>query len=458
MKQMIFIFVCALLAVALIIGCSNNNDQNSNLLLNGNSNPNVVDSYVGPPRLAITFFDKPAPDGIEHLYLNVVKIGIKKEDAKWIYKDVDTTIDFLELVNGVTVTLVDDTIPEGHYEQMRFVLGDQNTIVVDSMTYPLTIPSGQQTGVKLNFDFDISQNEFVRLYVDFDVYKSVVVANGEFKLKPSYRVFKEDISGTVAGMVTDDTGAPLANVMVDAQSVDYSTSTYTDSSGGYMFILPEGTYDVSAVADSGFVVDTSYSGVMLNAGDALTGFDFVISPEVVVTNGIISGMVTDTLGNPVIGTTVDIATEGYSGSAVTDSTGMYMFDVEAGTYDLSITPEEGFVVDTMYSGVVLAAGDTLTGLDFVISSEEPVVETGTISGSVSDMSESPINDIMVYAISGTDTTSTMTDTLGDYSFVLDPGTYDISAVDPGGLVADTSYTGVVLNAGDMLSGYDFVMQ
>ena len=171
-------------------------------------------------------------------------------------------------------------------------------------------------------------------------------------------------------------------------------------------------------------------------------------------------MVTDTLGNPLVGAQVDISSTGYSGSVMTDTLGMYMFDVLADTYDLSITPDSGYVVDTMYSGVVLAAGDTLTGFNFVISDEVVILPTGpgVVTGSVLDTLGLPFPIMMLSAISATDTTLASTDILGNYTFVLDPGTYDISVLPNLGMTADTSYIGVLLKSGDTLSGYNFIVQ
>ena len=251
-----------LLASAFIIGCSDDNPS---------------DSTQGMARMSITAFDAPPPEGIEHLYLNIVEVSVHNEDNGWmVLSDIDTTIDFLELINGVSVNLVDDSVPSGFYSQLRLVVSDSNEIVVDSVSYPLTIPSGTQTGVKLNLDFNLNADEFVHLYVDFDVSKSVIVANNEFKLKPTYRVFKEDLSGTISGTVTDTLSNPIANVMVEAASTEYSTATLTDSLGAYMLILPTGSYDLSAMLDSTSVTDTTYIGVLLNAGDSLSGYDFIV--------------------------------------------------------------------------------------------------------------------------------------------------------------------------------------
>ena len=257
----IFLLLCSILLVAIVaIGCSDNPAKPE-----------------GQGRLSLTAFDAPAPEGIEHLYIHIVEISAHHEDNGWMtLADIDTTIDFLELVNGITINLFDDSIPSGYYSQIRLLLNDSNTIVVDSVTYPLTIPSGTQTGIKLNLDEQVSPGEFVSLMVDFDLSKSVIVANNNYKLKPTYNMFKEDVSGMISGMVTDTLGAPVNNVMIDAVSSMYSTSTITDSSGNYLLILPVGVYSLSAQLDSTSIVDTTYTDINLMASDSLTGYNFII--------------------------------------------------------------------------------------------------------------------------------------------------------------------------------------
>ena len=451
-----FVWISAFLMI--FIGCSTTNEENNSLIANDILSTNTDVRYEGPPRLAVTFFDKPALKRIEHLYLDVQQIGIHMKESIWRYKDVDTTIDFLELVNGVTVTLFDDTIPEGYYTQIRLILGQENLIVVDSVTHKLTVPCGEETGIKLNLDFEIRQDEFVHLYVDFDVSESVICTGNGYKLKPTYRVFKQDVSATLAGTVTDNNSLPLAGILINAHSDDYNTATYTDSTGGYMFILPEGTYDIAAVADSGSLVNKTYTGVTLQAGDALTGYDFVITTETVVSSGFVSGFVVDTLGNPFVAMVSIDPTSG-SDFIWTDSSGYFEFEVPAGTYDIYVTPPPGFVVDTMYTGVVLAAGDTLSEFKFIISHDVTAATgPGVITGSVLNSVGMPFPIMLVSAISSTDTVLAGTNPSGIFTFVLEPDIYDIIVLPNLGMTPDTSYSGVVLSSGDTLSGYNFIVQ
>lgn len=102
--------------------------------------------------------------------------------------------DLLKLQNDVAVVLAEDnSLPSGKVTQLRLILGDENTIVVDgvtgSVTYELTIPSAYQTGIKINIDSDIKSGEKMHIVLDFDAEKSVVVeGDGSFSLKPVIRV------------------------------------------------------------------------------------------------------------------------------------------------------------------------------------------------------------------------------------------------------------------------------
>src|ERR1700730_5202086 len=74
-------------------------------------------------------------------------------------------------------------------------------------------------------------------------------------------------TGSIAGVVTDPSGAPLAEAKVTATSpaLVVAQSTLTDSQGGYRFpSLPPGTYDV-AVEAPGFAV-LKRDSIVITAG------------------------------------------------------------------------------------------------------------------------------------------------------------------------------------------------
>jgi len=69
-----------------------------------------------------------------------------------------------------------------------------------------------------------------------------------------------------------------------------------------------------------------------------------------------------------------------------------------------------------------------------------------------------IPNALVEAITQNDTTSTVTDSTGAYKLILLEGAYDLTASAEGYTSADTTYTGVEVNAGANLAGYNFILQ
>lgn len=97
----------------------------------------------------------------------------------------------LELQNDVMVVLVDSTmVPAGHVTQIRLVLGNDNSIRDTSgVLYPLIIPSGEETGIKLNLNTELQPHMTTEVLLDFDANQSVVhVGSGIYHLKPVIKV------------------------------------------------------------------------------------------------------------------------------------------------------------------------------------------------------------------------------------------------------------------------------
>jgi len=252
-------------------------------------NPTGTDSGTINPsqdkgRVTVHAMDTPIAGSVTEVNLHVKQVSIHRADTSandstsgWItIANTDTVINFLELINGETSVLADTLLAPGHYTQLRLLLDSDNTIVVDGVELPLTIPSGTQTGVKLNLDFNIEANQVYQVYLDFNASKSIHQRGnlGNFIMRPTFRVFMHDISGTISGTVSDTLGSPINHASVYAAQNGDTTATLTDSTGQYKMILEEGTYDISTELEHFISVDTSYSNVEVNADDELTGYDF----------------------------------------------------------------------------------------------------------------------------------------------------------------------------------------
>jgi len=115
-------------------------------------------------------------------------------------------IDLLALNGGLADSLLDGfTLPSGNYSWMRLMVDTAGTldsyIVVGGTPYELTIPSGAETGLKVNRGFGVPAGGSANFTIDFDLRKSVHLANGNYMLRPTLRMVDNTMVGAIAGTV-----------------------------------------------------------------------------------------------------------------------------------------------------------------------------------------------------------------------------------------------------------------
>lgn len=143
----------------------------------------------GASRLTVKMID--APGDYQQVNVEVLQVKVNHETAGWIdLPTVAGVYDLLTLQNDVSVTLVDvGNLPAGKINQLRLVLGSNNTIMVDSLVYPLSTPSAQMSGLKINLNHQFFPNQLYQLVLDFEAGTSIVEqGNGEYSLKPVIKV------------------------------------------------------------------------------------------------------------------------------------------------------------------------------------------------------------------------------------------------------------------------------
>ncbi|MEI2325688.1 carboxypeptidase regulatory-like domain-containing protein [Priestia megaterium] len=234
------------------------------------------------------------------------------------------------------------------------------------------------------------------------------------------------LSGSISGQVTDFSGNPLSNATL--RLLDRNQNVVgigaTDISGAYTISnIAPGTYILVASAP-GF--GTSNQGITVGPEQFLTGINIPLEAN----PGNITGQVVSAdTGKPVIGATVTVRSlQAIGGIAVqvanTDQQGNYVVsNLSPGSYSVTVT-QLGFGLQTK---VVTVFSNQATNADFTL-----ILDTGNISGLVSDTSGNPItgsnifirlfdeNQLLIQSITalpnGTFTISN-----------LAPGSYSISA-------------------------------
>ncbi|PWN05281.1 DUF4382 domain-containing protein [Rhodohalobacter mucosus] len=231
----------AALSLILITGCSLNSDP-------------------GVGTLQVKLHDNAADYEEVNILVERVDVNNTSGDDGWqTISEPNETYNILELINGQFELIANAQLEAGIYEQIRLVVSrDQNTVVKDGQSYGLFVPSGAETGVKLNINAEIEEGIQYVLLLDFDAEKSVVETgaadNPGFILQPVIRATPEAISGNIGGTVSpvEANAAVYAITGFNTPEADTLSTTYADEvTGEFLLVgLEEGTYTVSADANS----------------------------------------------------------------------------------------------------------------------------------------------------------------------------------------------------------------
>lgn len=112
--------------------------------------------------------------------------------------------DMLKLRNGVDTSLAAGVIAKGRIKGIRITVGPNNSLVKDSISYPLRSINGQvKIMIKVrHHEWDEISPDNLQLWLDFDVQRSIIqVSKGKFILIPFIHVWTLKMTGSVSGRV-----------------------------------------------------------------------------------------------------------------------------------------------------------------------------------------------------------------------------------------------------------------
>lgn len=244
-----------------------------------------VNKEEGMAHISVELTD--APGEYEEVWVEIVDVMVKRmetanEEEGWeSLPEVRTgTVDLLTLTGGETELLADTEIPAGNLNQMRLVLGENNRIVVDGVSYTLTTPSAQKSGLKMQVDRELVTDIEYKFILDFDVDKSIVKAgnSGNYNLHPVLRLSAEAESGSISGTVHPNEQRSL----VVAEDGETSVSAFTDKDGHFKLNgLPEGTYRITVTPDE----ESRRTSVVVNNVDVVVGQTTVLEDVLFLPQG-----------------------------------------------------------------------------------------------------------------------------------------------------------------------------
>ncbi|HEX7023668.1 MAG TPA: DUF4382 domain-containing protein, partial [Gemmatimonadales bacterium] len=201
--------------------------------------------------------------------------------------DTEQSFDLLDLQNGVTTVLASASVPGGTYAQIRVkvdsaqvVLKSPNTFSDGSATATLKIPSGSQSGLKINISPPVTVNEDMVLLVDFDASRSFVFQGppdhpNSVLFKPVLHATVTDVAGSITGTVSPANSQAAVYAIVGTDTVQ-TTFANTTTGAFTLPFLPPATYIVAAKA-TGFQVALSAPVTVGNA-ESVTGINLILLP------------------------------------------------------------------------------------------------------------------------------------------------------------------------------------
>lgn len=277
------------LSLGLLIGCNSGGNDGSGVL-----------------NIQIT--DAPFPfELVEKAEVTIDKIEIHISNSPTetsgfiVLSETEQTFDLLQLQGGVTATLLNTSLPEGTYGQIRLRVISGKVTLTDGKEFPLTVPSGDRTGIKIVPIPAIVVQEGLTtdLMLDFDVGRSFIPIPSastltkvdqitEFKFKPVIRVVNRSSVGSISGTIRSDSGTPEnltddlplddATVIASHQDDNEIASTSSQSDGSYALLgLPKGTYKIT-VSRNGFL-EATQTEIDVLVGDDTSGVDFTLAKQ-----------------------------------------------------------------------------------------------------------------------------------------------------------------------------------
>jgi hypothetical protein len=130
-------------------------------------------------------------------------------------------LDLLQYQEGRAALLLDGvTLPAGDYEWIRLIVDDETGVrdsyitLIGGEECELTVPSGAESGLKLNRGFTLPADGSVALTIDFDLRKSIHAPPGQqgaaeactqgYLMRPTLRIVDDANVGAIAGHVASE--------------------------------------------------------------------------------------------------------------------------------------------------------------------------------------------------------------------------------------------------------------
>jgi hypothetical protein len=243
-------------------------------------------SQTGTLKLSIT--DSPVDDARE-VWVQFRAVEFKPEGGEPVMQELRNTsgaldpqeLDLLALQDGRAAVLVNNVVlPAGRYEWIRLLVDNQPNVrdsyilMKDGSECELRVPSGDESGLKMNRGFTLPAEGSVALTVDFDLRKSIHAPPGQqgsglnctqgYLMRPVLRLVQDSEVGAIAGTVdlsrrSDPACTRMVYVFSDGQNPANSTTPDDDDGIGVESVVAVKADEVTGAYKATFLTSGNYT-------------------------------------------------------------------------------------------------------------------------------------------------------------------------------------------------------
>jgi len=153
-----------------------------------------------------------APAQFDALNIDIQGVMAHTQAGGWVTLQSQLGVtNILNYANGNTTVIAEGSFPAGNMDQVKLVLGSNNTVVVNGTTYSLSA-AAVQSGLTVNLNSQLQAGGNYSWTFDFDAAQSVTaMGSGSFQLNPLIRLIVDSIStmATASGSSTGTGGITI---------------------------------------------------------------------------------------------------------------------------------------------------------------------------------------------------------------------------------------------------------
>jgi hypothetical protein len=192
----------------------------------------------------------------------------RRPDSSFVWENLGVkagVYDIMQLRNGADTLLASASIKLGAIRLIRIELGTNNSLVKDSVSYPLNLVPGLPPYILVKLtgnEWERTASNASRLWLDFDVQRSIIqVRNNAFYLSPVIHVFVVSKTGTVTGTILPRDAWPEVVSLYNSTDTAYAI---TNRDGMFLIRgLKDGVYSALYNASNGYK-DTTVSNIKIS--------------------------------------------------------------------------------------------------------------------------------------------------------------------------------------------------